>query len=177
MAGGDGVDSTRSPRRSGNVCYLRQAEVSSLSTIDRRARPSARRQSCATISSEAGRWSVRVARSPWRMRLFMKVDGRCHCGAIAYLADVEPEMASIRQRRETPAGVLRRMRYADLCVGIRKYDRPQLAARRDKATIRDSTAPADLVLLGASVDARHQNSALFAQRVTSRSKKLRAFGA
>ncbi len=93
----------------------------------------------------------------------MKVDGRCHCGAIAYSADVEPKMASIchctdgqcfsgapfrasvpakiedfrllhgnpkiyvkncRQRRKTPAGVLRRMRHADLCVGIRKYDRP-----------------------------------------------------
>ena len=67
-----------------------------------------------------------------------------------------------RQRRETPAGVLRRMRHVNLCVGIRKYDRAQLAGRGDKATIRDSAAPADLVLLGAFVDARRQNSALFA---------------
>jgi Glutathione-dependent formaldehyde-activating enzyme len=155
------------------------------------------------LASDEIVWTVERAhsRSPWRMRLFMKVDGRCHCGAIAYSADVEPEMASIchctdcqcfsgapfrasvpanvedfrllhgnpkiyaencRQRRETPAGVLRRMRHVNLCVGIRKYDRAQLAARGDKATIRDSAAPADLVLLGAFVDARHQNSALFA---------------
>jgi hypothetical protein len=25
----------------------------------------------------------------------MKVDGRCHCGAIAYTAEIDPEMASI----------------------------------------------------------------------------------
>ena len=49
------------------------------------------------LASDEIVWTVERAhsRSPWRMRLFMKVDGRCHCGAIAYSADVEPEMASI----------------------------------------------------------------------------------
>jgi hypothetical protein len=49
------------------------------------------------LASDEIVWTMERARSrsPWRMRLFMKVDGRCHCGAIAYSADVEPEMASI----------------------------------------------------------------------------------
>ena len=135
----------------------------------------------------------------------MKVDGRCHCGAIAYSADVEPEMASICHctdcqcfsgapfRASVPAnvedfrllhgnpkiyvkiadsGARRRQAFCGECgtpIYASAFENTTVLNLRlgaNKATIRDSAAPADLVLLGAFVDARHQNSALFAQRVT-----------
>jgi hypothetical protein len=71
------------------------------------------------------------------------------------------------QRRKMSAGLLWRMRLADLRVRCREAEDPSPAARRPQAAIRDSPASPDLSVIGAAVGFRHRRVAFFPASVIS----------
>ncbi len=145
----------------------------------------------------------------------MKIDGRCHCGAIAYSAEVEPEKASIchctdcQRFSGSPfrASVLARIEDFRLLSGSPKIyvktadsgarrgqafcsecgapiyatdaenpENPPPATRRDRSTIRDPAAPADLVFVRAAMGLRHPVVAFVAGAVTTDTERPVAVG-
>ena len=134
----------------------------------------------------------------------MKVDGRCHCGAIVYAAEVDPEMADVchcldcqcfsgapyrasvpakaadfppverqpphlhengRQRRETGAGLLWRVRHGPLRLRGRKPGGLPPPSRRDPPAGGNPAAPTNLACLSACLGVRHRRTALVAGRL------------